>query len=90
MKYNKDYITYKFDGTCCKGMTILIKDNKINDIEFIGGCIGNLIGVRALVIDMNIAEVIKKFDGLPCGNKSTSCPNEIAKCLKEYRNGPYS
>lgn len=80
-----DLIEYQPAGVCCKAMKVAIKDNIIQDSQFIGGCVGNLIGIQNLVKGMSIDEVISKFSGVPCGNKPTSCPDQLALCLKEYK-----
>ncbi len=75
---------YQTQGTCCKLMNLEIENNIIKKIDFIGGCDGNLKGLKVLLEGMDIDTVIKKFQGLPCGSKSTSCPDQLAKCLIEY------
>ena len=67
-------------------MQVAIKDNKIVDVDFYGGCNGNLKGIKSLVIGMDIDVVIQKLQGITCGPKSTSCPDQLAKCLIEYKN----
>lgn len=78
-------IQYRPKGTCCGLMNIVLNDDKIQDVEFIGGCPGNLMGIRQLVQNMPIDEVIEKFEGITCGSKSTSCPDQLAQCLIEYK-----
>ncbi len=79
-----DKITYKTQGTCSALINVDIEDNIIKDLEFIGGCNGNLKGIRALCIGMNINEVISKLKGIQCGYKDTSCPDQLAQCLIAY------
>ena len=55
------------------------------DIEIIGGCNGNLKGIKSLITNMDIDEIIKKLENIKCGFKSTSCPDQIAKALKETK-----
>ena len=55
----------------------------INDIEFIGGCNGNTSGIRALVRGQRSEDIITRLEGITCGSKSTSCPDQLAKALKE-------
>lgn len=81
----KEVIQYQPQGTCCKLMQIAVDDNKICEVQFFGGCPGNLLGISNLVKGMDIDEVISKFEGLPCGEKPTSCPDQLAKCLIEYK-----
>ena len=76
-------IQYQTSGTCCRLMQIKIDNNKITDVEFIGGCPGNLLGIKQLVKGMDINEVVEKFSGIRCGDKPTSCPDQLARCLKE-------
>lgn len=80
-----EIIKYETKGICCKLIHIEIQDNVIQNIEFFGGCDGNLKGIMALVKNMPIDEVIDKFSGISCGAKSTSCPDQLAACLKEYK-----
>lgn len=80
-----EVIEYKTIGTCCQLIKVAIEDGIIKDAQFIGGCNGNLKGIRSLIIGMQIDEVIQKLEGIPCGSKSTSCPDQLAKCLIEYK-----
>lgn len=79
-------IQYKTEGTCCALMNVSIDNNIINDIEFIGGCRGNLEGIRHLIIGMKIDDVISKLQGIKCGSKLTSCPDQLSRCLLDYKN----
>ncbi len=79
--------TYKTSGTCSQKITIEINDdNTIGDVKFVGGCNGNLKGIGALVKGEKIDTVIEKLEGIKCGFKSTSCPDQLAKALKEIKN----
>jgi len=80
----KDIVNYLTHGTCCKQMRVEIEDNIIKDVEFLGGCNGNLQGIKKLVIGMNIEDVAKKLRGIDCSQKGTSCPDQLALCLIEY------
>lgn len=76
--------TYKTRGTCSSQIKIELSDDKtIKAVEFLGGCNGNLKGIGQLVIGMNIDEVIDRLEGITCGFKNTSCPDQLAKALKE-------
>lgn len=76
--------TYKTRGTCSSQIKIDINDNKtIENVEFLGGCNGNLKGIGELVKGMTIDEVIDRLEGIKCGFKQTSCPDQLAKALKE-------
>ena len=79
-------IQYQTQGTCCALMNVIIQDdNKVYDVEFMGGCPGNLAGIRQLIKGMNIDDVIDKLSGITCGGKSTSCPDQLSRCLIEYK-----
>ena len=60
------------------------EDNKIQSAEFYGGCPGNLQAVSKLIIGMTVEEVIEKLEGISCGGKPTSCPDQLSKGLVEY------
>ena len=79
-----DVVQYQPKGVCAKMMQIKIKNNIIEDIEFVGGCNGNLKGIAVLVKGMHINEVIPKLSGLPCGSRPTSCPDQLTKGLSAY------
>ncbi|MBQ4114238.1 TIGR03905 family TSCPD domain-containing protein [bacterium] len=79
-------IQYQPKGVCSRMMQIKIKDNIIEDIEIIGGCAGNLIGIGQLVKGMNINDIIPKISGIPCGKRPTSCPDQLSVALKAYLN----
>ena len=79
-----DIVQYQPKGVCSKMMQIRIKDNIIEDFEFVGGCNGNLSGIGMLVRGMNINEVISRLQGLPCGSRPTSCPDKLTKALAAY------
>ena len=79
---------YRYEpmGVCSTEIIVDIDEdtNIINDLQVINGCNGNLKGISALVKGMKIDDVISKFDGITCGFRNTSCPDQIAKALKEY------
>ena len=76
-------IQYQTNGTCCRLIQVKYDGDIITDIDFLGGCPGNLMGIKNLVKGMKIEDVISKFSGVRCGDKSTSCPDQLARCLKE-------
>lgn len=76
-------IQYKTNGTCCRMIQVKTDGNIVTDVDFLGGCHGNLQGIKALVCGMPISEVISKLSGIKCGDKPTSCPDQLAKCLNE-------
>ena len=73
---------YKTSGTCSQRIFFEIEDNKLKNVQFMGGCNGNLKGIGALVEGMDIDEVISRLEGTTCGMKSTSCPDQLAQALK--------
>ena len=73
---------YKTKGTCSQRILFDITDGKVENVQFIGGCNGNLQGISKLVDGMDINEVIEKIEGIRCGMKPTSCPDQLAKALK--------
>ena len=76
---------YKTKGTCSRAILFDIEDGKVHNVQFIGGCNGNLKGIGALVEGMDVEDVIARVEGISCGMKSTSCPDQLAKALKEAR-----
>lgn len=77
-------ITYPTCGTCSKFIDVEVDDNNvIQDVVFVGGCHGNLQGIRTLVKGMKAEEVISRVEGIRCGTKPTSCPDQLAKALKK-------
>ena len=76
---------YLPSGVCSTEYTIDIEDDIIRDVVIVNGCQGNLRGIRSLLIGMNINDVIEKFQGITCGRKPTSCPDQISRALKAYR-----
>ena len=79
-------ITYRPKGVCSKLMDIEIEDGKIESVKVTGGCSGNLQGISSLLKGMDVAEAISRMEGIRCGVKATSCPDQIAQALKQYKN----
>ena len=77
---------YTTKGTCSRAILFEIEDNKVKNVQYIGGCNGNLKGIGALVEGMDIDEVITRLEGTTCGPKNTSCPDQLAQALKEAKN----
>lgn len=76
--------TYKTKGTCAGAVEIDINENNIiENVRFVGGCKGNTQGISALVKGMDAKDVIDRLSGIRCGFKPTSCPDQLAKALKE-------
>lgn len=82
MKYE-----YQTTGTCSKAILLDIDENtnKIVNVEFVGGCPGNTIGVSTLVKNQDVDAVIAKLEGIRCGYKTTSCPDQLATALKQIK-----
>jgi uncharacterized protein (TIGR03905 family) len=79
--------TYKTVGTCSRSIEFEIIDGKVQNVKFMGGCNGNLKGISNLVKGLTPDEVIEKLEGITCGFKSTSCPDQLATALKKYKSG---
>ena len=77
--------TYKTRGVCSQMISFEVEDNKVTNVQFFGGCNGNLKGIGALVEGMDIDDVISRVEGIKCGMKQTSCPDQLAKALKEAK-----
>ena len=81
----KEIIQYQTSGICCQMMEVVLQDGIILDAQFYGGCNGNLKGIKSLIKGMKVEEVIEKLKGIECGSKLTSCPDQLARCLLEYK-----
>lgn len=80
-----EVIKYETKGTCCKIMQVVISNGVIQDAEFMGGCPGNLSAIKNLLKGMLVDDVIAKFSGIKCGQKNTSCADQLATCLLQYK-----
>lgn len=78
-----EHISYNTSGTCARKIEIDVENGVVVDVKFIGGCSGNTQGVAALVKGMSVEEAIKRLEGIRCGFKSTSCPDQLAQALKK-------
>ena len=74
---------YKTNGTCSQRILFEIEEGKVKNVTFLGGCNGNLKGIGSLVEGMDAQEVITRLEGTTCGMKQTSCPDQLAKALKQ-------
>lgn len=74
---------YRTSGTCAREIIFEIEDNKVHNVKFVGGCMGNTTGVSALCEGRDVNEVINTLEGIKCGFKGTSCPDQLAKALKK-------
>ena len=77
--------TYRPNGVCSRLFEISVEDDKLVNLNVIGGCDGNLKGIGKLVIGMPVDEVISRLEGIRCGYKDTSCPDQIAKALQTMK-----
>ncbi len=78
--------TYKTKGVCSRQINITVNDDDIiESVSFEGGCHGNLQGIGALVKGQRIDDVIDRLANIRCGFKSTSCPDQLAQALKEFK-----
>lgn len=78
MKY-----TYKTKGTCSREISFELQDGIVTNISFLGGCNGNLKGVSKLAEGQRVEDIIERLEGIKCGFKTTSCPDQLATALKE-------
>ena len=76
---------YRTKGVCSKEIHVEVEDDIVTHVEIVGGCAGNTVGVSRLVEGMTVDEVIKRLEGIPCGFKGTSCPDQLAQALKHYK-----
>ena len=77
MRYN-----YTTKGVCSRQISFDLENGIIKNVSFVGGCNGNLKGICSLVEGINAEEVIKRLNGIKCGNKDTSCPDQLAVAIK--------
>ena len=77
---------FKTSGTCSQRILFDIEDGKVRNVKFIGGCNGNLKGIAALVEGMDVDTVIERVQGVTCGMRKTSCPDQLAQALIAAKN----
>ena len=77
-------IIYATKGVCARQIEIEVEDNVISKVKFVGGCAGNTQGVARLLVGMSVDEAITRLEGIRCGFKSTSCPDQLSQALKEH------
>jgi len=83
---NMKHIQYKTQGTCSQLIDVTADENDIiQDVWFVGGCNGNLQGICQLVRGQKIHDVIAKLDGIRCGMKRTSCPDQLCRALEQIK-----
>jgi len=78
-------ITYRPQGVCSRLMEIDIEDDKIASVSVTGGCDGNLKGISSLLRGMDVDEAIRRMQGIRCGGKATSCPDQLSIALRQYK-----
>ena len=76
-------VTYVPKGVCSRLMKVEEEDGVIKSVEVVGGCNGNLQGISRLVVGMRVEEAISRMEGINCGGKGTSCPDQLAQALKQ-------
>ena len=81
-------LEYRPRGVCSQRIEIDVEDGLVQDVQFTGGCSGNLQGISRLVKGMPVEEVISRVEGIRCGFKPTSCPDQLAHALKQFRDAP--
>lgn len=74
---------YKTSGTCSRSIDFEVENGVVKNVRFHGGCDGNLKGISSIVDGMKVEDVISRLEGIRCGFKSTSCPDQLAKALKK-------
>ena len=75
--------TYRTKGVCAQAIQFDVKDGKVTGVQFMGGCSGNTQGIARLVEGMPVKEAIARLEGIRCGMKPTSCPDQLAQALKK-------
>lgn len=78
-------ISYTTQGTCSTRIEVEVEDGIVKNVRYTGGCNGNLQGISALVKGMSVEEVIARLEGIRCGNKITSCPDQLCKALRSMK-----
>lgn len=75
-------IEYRPRGVCSQLMRVSVEDGIVQDVQVLGGCNGNLKGIMSLVKGMKAEDVVEKLEGIRCGMKPTSCPDQLAKAIR--------
>lgn len=78
-------MVYKTKGTCSQAINVEAENGVITLVRFTGGCAGNTEGISKLVVGMKVDDVIQKLEGTPCGMRPTSCPDQLARALKQLK-----
>ena len=77
--------SYQTSGICAGKIDFDVQDGKVKNVKCPGGCPGNHIGIQNLVEDMPVDDVIERLRGVKCGNRTSSCPDQLSKALEEYK-----
>lgn len=80
-------LTYTTSGTCSRLIELMAEDGRLTDVRFVGGCDGNLKGIRQLVVGMKLEDVRQKLQGIRCGSKPTSCPDQLSRAVDQLLRG---
>ncbi len=75
--------TYQTKGTCSRAIVVELDGDVVRSVQFIGGCNGNTKGIASLVAGMKAGEVIRRCEGITCGPRPTSCPDQLSRALRE-------
>ncbi len=78
---------YATRGVCSREINFEVKDGKLHNVTYVGGCNGNLKGLGVLLEGMSVDDAIERLGGIKCGFKNTSCPDQLANALNEYKKG---
>ena len=78
-------LQYVTEGTCSRLIEIATDGDLVTDVKFVGGCNGNTQGISSLVRGMKIDDVIARLEGIKCGGKPTSCPDQLARALRQIK-----
>ena len=76
-------MVYKTKGTCSQAIDVEVENGIITSVQFVGGCAGNTQGIASLVVGMDVHDAISRMEGITCGFKPTSCPDQLAKALRQ-------
>ena len=74
---------YRPRGVCSQGITFELEDGRVKNVRFVGGCSGNTQGVSRLVEGLPAEEAVRRLSGIRCGMKATSCPDQLARAIRE-------
>ena len=78
-------MVYKTKGVCSQLINVEVENNIVTSVEFVGGCNGNTQGVAALARGLKVKDYLERCKGICCGSRPTSCPDQLAQALKQYK-----